>query len=56
VTFFSEQLQRPIIFQKKLIDTSGNFYLKLKENNDMAAQAFWAVVDSSRRQSKSPNS
>ena len=34
-------------FQKKLIDTitTSNFYLKLKENNenDMAAQVFWAV-------------
>ena len=41
-------------FQKKLIDTTDNFYLKFKENNvnDMAAQIFWAVFYSSRLQSK----
>ena len=39
-------------FQKKLIDTitTSNFYLKFKENNenDMAAQVFWAVFYSSQ--------
>jgi hypothetical protein len=43
-------------FQKKLIDTitTSNFYLKFKENNenDMAAQVFWAVFYSSRRLSQ----
>ena len=38
-------------FQKKLIDTitTSNFYFKFKENNedDMAAQVFWAVFYSS---------
>ena len=39
-------------FQKKLIDTitTSNFYSKFKEHNenDMAAQVFWAVYYSSR--------
>jgi hypothetical protein len=43
-------------FQKKLTDTSttNNFYLKSKENNenDMAAQVFWAVFYSIRRSSQ----
>ena len=43
-------------FQKKLIDiiTTSNFYLKFKENNenDMAAQVFWAVYYSSDGQAK----
>ena len=43
-------------FQKKLIDiiTTSNFYLKFKENNenDMAAQVFWAVFYSSWRPSQ----
>ena len=38
-------------FQKKLIDaiTTSNLYLKLTENNenDMAAQVFWAIFHSS---------
>ena len=48
-------------FQKKLIDTitTSNFYLKFQENNenDMAAQVFWAVFYSSQWASKiGPNS
>ena len=41
-------------FQKKLIDTTNNFYLKFKESNknDMAAQVFWSVFYSSRRPSQ----
>ena len=43
-------------FQKNLIDTitTSNFYLKSKENNenDMAAQVFWAVFYSSLQPSQ----
>ena len=43
-------------FQKKLIDTiiTSNLYLKFKEDNenDMAAQVFWAVFHSSRQLGK----
>ena len=43
-------------FQKKLIDTitTSNFYLKFKENNenDMAAQVFWAVFYSIQQPSQ----
>ena len=41
-------------FQKKLIDTTSNLYLKLTENNEnaMAAQVFGAIFHSSRRPSQ----
>ena len=43
-------------FSKKMIDTitTSNFYLKFKENNenDMAAQVFWAIFYSSWRPSQ----